>query len=409
MFKNHKIIPILFLLFSCNSMSNVQLYDEVNESPDPYATFQYKNIFSDSKLTGVWGKSNSCKEINFDTLNNYVGTDHLHIVWDKNEECKWLGFGFKWGNFKSKNLKPIINSTAIQCRIRCDSGEFFKVPMFFALVDYAEKQCFSKINLLNIEGGKIDKQWRKVLIPLSTFKFVNKGVNISNIKELRIQLQNKGDFHLDDVKIVPHKHNYNYSDEIFSHKFIKHPISLGEEKKYWWGVDENYSSNFKFNLNTRIDRTNQFNNYDKILSELDVSISLLVDYDLKSNDYKWNSFGFPFYKWEMANLSDIYSTSALNFYIKGKVPKIQITLISYLGKKRRISKIINENNIRKVNEDLQIVTIPFKSFKDFDSVDWSNMKELRFKILETSKIEMGDFNIVEFRGNPNKPTNWVKL
>ena len=409
MFKNHKIIPILFLLFSCNSMSNVQLYDEVNESPDPYATFQYKNIFSDSKLTGVWGKSNSCKEINFDTLNNYVGTDHLHIVWDKNEECKWLGFGFKWGNFKSKNLKPIINSTAIQCRIRCDSGEFYKVPMFFALVDYAEKQCFSKINLLNIEGGKIDKQWRKVLIPLSTFKFVNKGVNISNIKELRIQLQNKGDFHLDDVKIVPHKHNYNYSDEIFSHKFIKHPISLGEEKKYWWGVDENYSSNFKFNLNTRIDRTNQFNNYDKILSELDVSISLLVDYDLKSNDYKWNSFGFPFYKWEMANLSDIYSTSALNFYIKGKVPKIQITLISYLGKKRRISKIINENNIRKVNEDLQIVTIPFKSFKDFDSVDWSNMKELRFKILETSKIEMGDFNIVEFRGNPNKPTNWVKL
>ena len=409
MFKNHKIFPILFLLFSCKSMSNVQLYDEVNESPDPYATFQYKNIFSDSKLTGVWGKSNSCKEIIFDTLNNYVGTDHLHIVWDKNEECKWLGFGFKWGNFKSKNLKPIINSTAIQCRIRCDSGEFFKVPMFFALVDYAEKQCFSKINLLNIEGGKIDQQWRKVLIPLSTFKFQNKGVNISNIKELRIQLQNKGDFHLDDIKIVPHKHNYNYSDEIFSHKFIKHPISLGAEKKYWWGVDENYSSNFKFNLNTSIDKKNQFNNYDKTLPELDVSISLLVDYDSKSNDYKWNSFGFPFYKWEMANLSDIYSTSALNFYVKGKVPKIQITLISYLGKKRRISKIINENNIRKVNEDLQIVTIPFKSFKDFDSVDWSNMKELRFKILETSKFEMGDFNIVEFRGNPNKPKNWVKL
>ena len=48
------------------------------------------------------------------------------------------------GNFQSKNLKPIINSTAIQFRIRCDSGEFYKVPMFFALVDYAEKQCFSK-------------------------------------------------------------------------------------------------------------------------------------------------------------------------------------------------------------------------------------------------------------------------
>ena len=37
-------------------MSNVQLYNEVNESIDPYATFQYKNIFSDSKLFAVWGK-----------------------------------------------------------------------------------------------------------------------------------------------------------------------------------------------------------------------------------------------------------------------------------------------------------------------------------------------------------------
>ena len=56
-----------------------------------------------------------------------------------------------------------------------------------------------------------------------------------------------------------------------------------------------------------------------------------------------------------------------------------------------------------------MVIIPFKSFKDFDSVDWSNMKELRFKILETSKFEMGDFNIIEFRGNPDKPSNWLKL
>ena len=409
MFKNHKIFPILFILFSCNSMSNVQLYNEVELPADPYESFQYKNIFSDSHSTGVWGKSNSCKEISFDTINNYTGSDHIHVVWDKKEDCKWLGFGFKWGNFQSKNLKPILNSTAIQFRIRCDSGEFYKVPMFFALVDYAEKQCFSKINLLNISDGKIDQEWSKVIIPLSTFKFQKKGVNISNIKELRIQLQNKGDFHLDDIKIVPHQHQYLYSEEIFSYKFSSHPITLGTEKKYWWGVDETYSSNFKFNLNTSNDEINKLNNDNNTLPELDVSLSLLVDYNSTSNDYKWNSFGFPFYKWEMANLSEIYSTSALNFYVKGKVPKIQITLISYHGKKRRISKIINEDNIKYINDDFKMVIIPFKSFKDFDSVDWSNMKELRFKILETSKFEMGDFNIVEFRGNPDKPSNWLKL
>ena len=409
MFKNHKIFPILFLLFSCKSMSNVQLYDEVGLLVDPYESFQYKNIFSDSQSTGVWGKSNSCKEISFDTLNNYIGSDHLHVAWNKKEECKWLGFGFKWGNFQSKNLKPLINSSAIQFRIRCDSGEFYKVPMFFALVDYAEKQCFSKINLLNISGGIIDQEWRKVLIPLSTFKFQKKGVNISNIKELRIQLQNKVDFHLDDIKIVRHQHNYQYAEEIFSHKFSNQPISLGTEKKYWWGVDENYSSNFKFNLSTSNDEIVKLINDNNTLPELDVSLSLLVNYNLTSSDYKWNSFGFPFNKWEMANLSDIYSTSALNFYVRGNVPKIQITLISYSGKKRRISKMINENNIRNIDEDFQMITIPFKSFKDFEYVNWSSMKELRFKILETSKFEMGDFKIVEFRGNPNKPSKWLKL
>ena len=71
--------------------------------------------------------------------------------------------------------------------------------------------------------------------------------------------------------------------------------------------------------------------------------------------------------------------------------------------------MINEDNIRDINEGYQLVTMPFKSFKDFEYVDWSNMKEFRFKILETSKFEMGDFKIVEFRGNPNKPSKWLKL
>jgi hypothetical protein len=33
------------------------------------------------------------------------------------------------------------------------------------------------------------------------------------------------------------------------------------------------------------------------------------------------------------------------------------------------------------------------------------MKELRFKILESSIFEAVDFNLVEFKGNPNKPKN----
>ena len=37
---------------------------------------------------------------------------------------------------------------------------------------------------------------------------------------------------------------------------------------------------------------------------------------------------------------------------------------------------------------------------------WKALKELRFKVLDTATFEIGDFSIIEFRGNPKKPTKW---
>ena len=185
-------ISLLFILISCDSFKTVNLYESVIDQPDPYESFSYKDIFIDSYKSKVWGvKSNNCKQILFDSINNFKGKDHLHLIWNQNKECKYMGFGFAWANFKGKNLSPIINNSAIQLMIRVDSGSFSKIPMFFSLVDYNEKQCYSRMNILGIEGGVIDQKWRKVIVPLSTFKYQKKGVNISNIKELRIQLERK--------------------------------------------------------------------------------------------------------------------------------------------------------------------------------------------------------------------------
>ena len=98
------LITILFAI-SCSSMKEVELYEFVDKRIN---SFEYNDIFIDSELSGVWGvKQNSCKSISFDTLNNFIGKDHLHIKWNEKQECKYLGFGFKWANFKSKNLLPI--------------------------------------------------------------------------------------------------------------------------------------------------------------------------------------------------------------------------------------------------------------------------------------------------------------
>ena len=402
----------LLLFFSCNSMKTVSLYDTVVEKDieDPFLSFPFKDIFTDSDKTGVFGmKTHPCKEITFDTINNFSGKDHLHLKWEKTKNCKWLGLGFKWGNFKSKNLTPLFENSAIQFMIRSNSGEFYNIPMLFGLSDYSGKQCFSKVNILGMEDGVIDQKWRKVSLPLSTFNYNKKGVKISNIKELRVQLMKKGNFHIDDIKLVPYNHPYKISTETFTKKFNTLPINLGSEKKYWWGVNENYSSNFKFTTKSNSIKSNTTLNDDNLLPELNVSLSLSVNYDLENKDKKWNSFGFPFNKWESADLSEVYLTSALNFKIIGKkVPKIKINLVSYLGKPRNISILINENNIVQLDENTFEIFVPIKSFKNFNSVNWTKIKELRFRILETSNFEIVDFKLIEFRGNPDNPTKWFK-
>jgi hypothetical protein len=411
-FKNFIYFFVLFLI-SCESLKTVQLYETIIEEQDPLESFSYKKIFIDSYESRVWGvKSNNCKQISFDSTNNYTGKDHLHLIWNKSRDCKYLGFGFSWGNFKGKNLSPIIDNSAIQFMMRVDSGSFSKIPLFFSLVDYNEKQCFSKINILGIDGGVIDQKWRKVIIPLSTFKYQKKGVNISNIKELRIQLQRKGNVHIDDMRVVSHQHQNKSAKSNFTKTFNNYPIALGEVKKYWWGINENYSDNFNFLTNTSFLSGYRVLEPDSLtlLPELEVSLSLRVNYDKNADDSKWNNFGFPFNKWEYADLSNIYSTSAIHFKINGEnVPKMQLMLVSYKGKVRRLIKNIKPENIIKKSENQYAVYIPIKSFNNYDQMNWNSLKELRFKLLESSKFEIGDFKIIEFRGNPQKPNKWKGL
>ena len=49
---------------------------------------------------------------------------------------------------------------------------------------------------------------------------------------------------------------------------------------------------------------------------------------------------------------------------------------------------------------------PFKSLMGYSEFRWDAVKEIRVKILKGSQLEIGDFQLIEFRGNPKKPTVW---
>ena len=49
--------------------------------------------------------------------------------------------------------------------------------------------------------------------------------------------------------------------------------------------------------------------------------------------------------------------------------------------------------------------LPFKSLIGYSEFRWDELKEIRFKVIEGTQFEIGDFKIIEFI-NPKKPTKW---
>jgi len=377
---------LIFCTLSCGSMREVSIY-EPSKSISAFEQFPYKTIFTNSEENGLWGvKNNTCKEVSFEMTNNYIGKDHLHVKWNSSS-CNYIGMGLKWGNYKGKNLSPIIESAAIELRVRIDSGAISNVPMFFILVDYGGNQCRAKINYLDLEGGKIDTEWRRIRIPLQAFNYEKRGVNMSNIKELRLEFQRKGDLHIDNIVVVPYEHNYKKTKDTFTKVFNSQPIRLGAGKEYWWGINTKYSSSLQFG--------SSFDNE-----------SVVVDLD-KSKEVPWNTFGFSPYHWMRVDLSSIYTTSAITFKLKTtELPKLQAVLFAYTGKKRRLQKILNESHFIDRGNGVYDAYLPLKSLMGYSEFRWDAIKEIRFKILEGTQFEIGDFQLIEFRGNPKKPTEW---
>ena len=89
-----------------------------------------------------------------------------------------------------------------------------------------------------------------------------------------------------------------------------------------------------------------------------------------------------------------------------ELPKIQAMLFAYSGKKRKLQKSLNENHFIERESGLFEAYLPLKSLVGYEDFRWDILKEIRFKIMSDEPFEMGDFRLIEFRGNPKKPTKW---
>ena len=395
---------LAWFLASCDCMQTVALYSSVQPPTDPFQRFGFKEIFLDSKSSVTYGvKQNSCRNFSFEREESFVGDDHLHFMWDSKDECRYLGVGFPWGNYKGKDLVSFEQHVAIEMMIRTDAEPLTKVPMIFGLRDYGGNQCMTGLNYLGIDGGQVDSVWRKARIPLASFNARGKGVNLKNIKELVIEFQRSGDVHIDNIHLVPHQHGYIRSDDSFTTEVTSLPLVLGEKLDAWWGINPQHSQNIVF-----IPR-DSFLCQNRSSEALELSGSQAVHVHIPRAEIEaWNDFGFAIDGWNRVDLSSVFTTTALVFEIHGAyVPKMKVSLLGFTGPRRRVEQFVGGQHIRSLSADSYEVWMPMKSFGNYDELNTKALKEVRFTINDTLNFDMGDFRLVEFRGSPEKPIKWV--
>ena len=383
-------------LAGCSQFNTVTVYSNDTSKVHPLDYFDQAIIFHDSQVSTVTGLRNTtCKEVRFEQGNSFGGEDHMSIEWDASRGCKFIGIQIPWASYAAKDLTPLLDCAAIEMAIRLEEGSLTNIPMFFGLVDYAGRQCMTKINFLGMDDGVLDTSWRKVRIPLRTFNYQRRGVNMANIKELKIEFQRSGHAHIDEIKIVRHTHDYPIELDHSTDVVAGLPWKIGTTPEEWWGINPRYSSSFLFGEEQDVGSSNEAN-----------PMKIQADVDAALPD-AWDQFGVSFSNWKRVDLESLHATAALSFDLTcAELPDLVISIHAFSGQRRQVRTQLQSHQLVARGENQFRAYIPIRSFPDYGSLDWSALKEVRFRVEESARFDFANLKLIEFRGNPQNPVAW---
>ncbi len=207
------------------------LYDsyEANNTSDING-FTQLDIFKNNMSDEVWYTENpSCVRV---TLNEDQENSFLDVVWNKDQEgCDWVGMGFGWDFWSSKDMGQIINVAAVEIELRSKGKTMGNLPWAFGFEDYAGGQAWTGFTKKFAPNGEITSDWTKVQIPLALFPFEEYDCDPSNIKQLIIQLFAQDAVEINAIRIVPFEGKLK--EEVLSTKIPKSTIKLDGNLSEW--------------------------------------------------------------------------------------------------------------------------------------------------------------------------------
>jgi hypothetical protein len=128
------------------------------------------------------------------------------VRWDKpGGGCSWVGMGVGWDAWSGKNLSALVDSAAIELKVRITAERPVKtLPLAFGLEDYSGRQAWMGMSARWVVDGPIGNQYAHIRLPLQEFNWPEQAADPGNVKQFIMQFEAAGEFDLRHIRIVRH-------------------------------------------------------------------------------------------------------------------------------------------------------------------------------------------------------------
>jgi hypothetical protein len=282
-----------------------------------------------------------------------------------------------------------MDYAAIRMYVRSVEGTMFGLPIVLTLEDYSGGMGFAYTGNKYFERTFIDTVWQAVTVPLSAFDLETEKLDISNVKQLQLELQQNGSVYLDEIDLVfyeepdvePWLEEEKLDDPLEMPKVIFDDAFINN---HGWGIMD-------YNCRT-IEITDEmaYKGEKSISAKWDNSAP--VDCDVMFIAASWN-------KWHPVDFTvGEYDDFAFEFYIynRGEVTdklNLNFGLTDY-NRNYIATRVTGDYTEKGVfDASWTKVYIPITALKGI-AFDYSDVKQLGFQLLDSGDLLIDELRMV---------------
>ena len=353
-------VSSMILFTSCVHILPISL--DTAEDNDPYFAinnvknqdyldkFTATDIFTD-EIRNTWGtEKDACREFTVVDSIKKAGASSLLITWDKSKKgCDWIGSGWAWNNWQVVDMSSIVDTWAVRFWVRTKEGKMANIPINLSFTDDGNKSSETvKVSDKFFKGPGIDENWKEVIIPLTYFRFIPKGVNTTGINLMLMTLEGTGSIYIDEFQLIDLS---TVTENKQTNTFIATNV-FTDAITNTWGIDKDACREFVTVTDIKKNGTS----------------SLYMSWDKSKKGCDVINAGIAWNNWQSVNMVDIINTWSLHFWIRtkdGKMTTIPLNL-SFIDDGNAVSKNIDISNKyykgTEIDENWKEVTIPLTEF-----------------------------------------------